>query len=99
MGMKHFFEIGDLVDTHSGEQGIVVEILDDTWVNILQCNGHVEKTTINDIWKSDTEVDGKAALHNLFMNVFGYSSVYEEPCEDAEISANDFALSEGEIPY
>lgn len=78
MKKNKYFEIGDIVDTHSGEQGIVIEILDDFWVNILQCDGHIERVTVNDIWKTETKVNGKAELNILFLKIFGYSGVYDE---------------------
>lgn len=75
------FNVGDIVDMHCGEQGIVVEKLDDTYIYLLQCNAHIEKVHINDIWRSDGKQNGKAALHELFLKTFGYSSVYEEESE------------------
>ena len=76
MKKNDYFEIGDIVNTHSGEQGIVIEIIDDFWVVILQCDGHAERTTINDIWEANTDVNGKCELNAFFMKIFGYSSIY-----------------------
>ena len=61
-----------------GEEGIVVSIIDNVWVLLLQCDGNVEKTSIHDIWKKDTDVDGKAELDAFFKKIFGYSCVYDE---------------------
>ena len=71
-------KVGTIVDMHCGEQGIVVEILDDEWVYLLQCTGHIDKALITDIWPAGTEQSGKEALHELFMKTFGYSGIYEE---------------------
>lgn len=81
-----YFEVGDIVDMHCGEQGIVVEILDNEWVYLLQCNGHIEKAYAYDIWPSERKChNGKEALHELFMKTFGYSGIYEdEPDNDKE---------------
>lgn len=83
------FSVGDIVDMHCGEQGIVVEILDDTWVHLLQCNGHIDKAHIGDIWLSDKEQNGRAALHELFMKTFGYSSLNEDEYESQEDTVED----------
>ena len=83
MKKNKYFEIGDIVDMHCGEQGIVIEVIDDDWVLLLQCDGHVEKSLVGDIWKSNTEVDGKAELDSFFTKIFGYSSVYDK--EEAEL--------------
>lgn len=84
MAMTDCFAVGDIVDMHCGEQGIVVEILDDTWVYLLQCNGHIEKAHANDIWPASCEQNGKEALHELFMATFGYSGMYEEEAKESE---------------
>ena len=64
---------------HCGEQGIVVEILDDTWVLLIQCNGHIDKTSVNDIWlATSAKQNGKEALHEFFIKTLGYSSIYDD---------------------
>lgn len=77
-----YFKVGDIVDMHCGEQGIVVEILDDDWVNLLQCDGHVDRAYISDIWPAETKQNGKEALHEFFMKTLGYSSICEEESSD-----------------
>lgn len=90
MKKNAYFEIGDIVDMHCGEQGIVVEIIDADWIVVLQCDGHTEKVLINDIWKTDTTVDGKAELTAFFLKVFGYSGVYEE--DESDMSCRSKAV-------
>lgn len=82
MKKNKYVEIGDIVDMHCGEQGIVIEVIDDDWVLLLQCDGHVEKSHVGDIWKSNIEVDGKAELDSFFTKIFGYSSVYDKEEEE-----------------
>lgn len=84
MKKTDYFKVGDIVNMHCGEQGIVLEILDDDHVYLLQCNGHVEKYYAYDIWHSNNEQNGKKALHELFMKTFGYSGMYEEEIADEE---------------
>ena len=105
MKKNQYFEIGDIVDMHCGEQGIVVEILDNTWVLLLQCNGHIEKAHVNDIWFTDSvEQNGKKALHEFFMKTVGYSSILDEdkPRENKPLSPEDFIeleRNEKDIPF
>lgn len=78
MKRNKYFEIGDIVNMYCGEEGIVISFIDNVWVLLLQCDGNVEKTSIHDIWKRDTDVDGKAELDAFFKKIFGYSCVYDE---------------------
>ena len=86
---------------HCGEQGIVLEILDEHWLYLLQCNGHVEKYYANDVWHSGNEQNGKEALHELFMKTFGYSGIYEEETESEEGAVSFMPISndEDKIPF
>ena len=105
MKKNDYFEVGDVVDMHCGEQGIVVEVLDDTWVLLIQCNGHIDKSHINDIWQSDSaKQNGKEALHELFMKTLGYSSIFgdDTPSESGALSPEDFlplADDKRDIPF
>lgn len=93
-----YFKVGDIVSMHCGEQGIVLEILDDDYVYLLQCDGHVEKYCVYDMWHSKNEQNGKEALHELFMKTFGYSGIYREETNHDEI---EYIVpnNEDEIPF
>lgn len=105
MKKNDYFEVGDVVNMHCGEQGVVVEILDDTWVLLIQCDGHIDKHHVNDIWTVEpAKQSGKEALHEFFMKTLGYSSVYEDdaPSERGQLSPEDFmplSDDEREIPF
>ena len=105
MKKNEYFEVGDVVNMHCGEQGIVVEALDDTWVVLIQSDGHVEKAHVNDIWPcKPVEQDGKTALHEVVMKTLGSSSIFEEdtPSERGALSPEDFmplSNDERDIPF
>ena len=101
---NEYFEVGDIVNMHCGEQGIVLEILDDEWVYLLQCSGHVEKAYMNDIWKTDfVAQSGKEALHEFFMKTLGYSAIYEEEhvqYEKGSLTPEGFIEpNDGDVPF